>query len=179
MSSHNRRTTTVSITFHPALDESDITGYQITCWEEDHQHDTVYATYDEASLAYLDLVAADHATLGDCLIVIVWADGLGDQELNLANRNACDLLEVLGLTDDDDDEFPWCGSIEADDLLGRILIADAIAPDPELPSYTIVGQGGGVNVDLGRPAGYLHTKLNLLAELARWCKDHGREVVWN
>lgn len=115
-----------------------------------------------------------------------------NHSVTLANSNAVRVLETLGLMaageDEDSDLFGQC---EAEDFLGRILLALAIAPhDEEIPAHqlrtneltgvlrTIVGDGGAKVWTGTRRAGYLQDKLQKLADLVRFCQQHDHMIAW-
>lgn len=113
-------------------------------------------------------------------------------DINMSNTNARGMFERLGLVsspsepetfDEDfgfDDSVPWSGHIDADDLLGRVLIAQGISPsDAGMPSTTSEGLGGATIVDCGRSVGYFDDRLVILAELAQRAKEDGVEVHWS
>lgn len=67
-----------------------------------------------------------------------------EAEVNLSNLNAQTLMDLLGLRIDQDGDGDWAGSLSADDLLGRVLIAQAINPaDEGLPAYKMTGAEAG------------------------------------
>jgi hypothetical protein len=96
-------------------------------------------------------------------------------EINMANRNAADLLACLGVQGED-----WyCGSMQASDFHARLTLAlglvhtvdEGIAPGP---TATILGQG----YDCGRAPGYLEERLLRLVPVAEFALEHGVEVSW-
>ena len=92
------------------------------------------------------------------------------RQLNLANRNALDLLVFLGIEPD------YCGGIRGRELAQRVenALADPHATDPEVP--TTESRGGRV-ISCGRPAGYLRERATWLLDIARLAGDLGR-VSW-
>lgn len=98
---------------------------------------------------------------------------LGGPELNVANGNAVDLFELLGLPVEE-----W-GEAPAEDLLGRLLIAQAlldVASDDEhgRPDVT-----DGRHTFCGRRPGYLADRLAELQKIATWAHQHHVPVVWD
>ncbi len=84
--------------------------------------------------------------------------------MNLSNRNAADLLAWLGLPTDE-----LYGSIPARELAARCrrrLWAEGRNLDPELP----VEHAGRCHI-LGRPEGYLRTRIEELLRLAELAGD--------
>lgn len=92
-------------------------------------------------------------------------------DVNMSNSNASDVLETLGV---DMREAGYAGSFEADDLLARINIGLAVAPESaERLTYT----EGSVTM-CGRPEGYVQGKLECLITIAEHAREMGRQVVW-
>lgn len=125
-----------------------------------------------------DVESAAHALLcSDCAVY----DGplvdpvLPFEQMNLANGNAAELLTLLGF---DGDEL-YAGVCDAGELLGRLLVTDALLePSPEKLEMVSKEPGRATLVDLGRPEGYLNDKVARLAVLARWALQHDAEVCW-
>ncbi|NKS56267.1 hypothetical protein GS504_01390 [Rhodococcus hoagii] len=105
--------------------------------------------------------------------------------LNVCNQNAAALLAVLGLTETIADDTGAqsrttpafdAGGEDAATFLGRILLAQALAPtDPGRP---VTQSSDGRFVDGGRRPGYTQEKLGELERIARWALEHDREVTW-
>ena len=90
---------------------------------------------------------------------------------NVSNTNAAYIFDALGVVDEDE---RMSGAMPADDLLGRVLLAEAISPsDAGLPAFT----EGSVTY-CGRPAGYLDEKLTALREIASYARTEKVLVVW-
>ena len=127
-----------------------------------------------------------------------------EAEVNLSNLNAQTLMDLLGLRIDQDGDGDWAGSLSADDLLGRVLIAQAINPaDEGMPTYKMTGAEAGNHSGLlgemlaglaeveaeggtgptiwfgGRPAGYFDERLAEVRELAEGIKALGNDWVIN
>lgn len=97
------------------------------------------------------------------------------EQMNLANANAAELLTLLGF---DGDEL-YAGVCDAGELLGRLLVTDALLePSPERSETVSKEPGRATLVDLGRPAGYLNDKVVRLSELARWAAANDAQVCW-
>lgn len=105
-------------------------------------------------------------------------------EVNVSNANARLVLEALGLPFED-----GSGGLDAEDFLGRVLMALAVAPaDAGVPQHrlvpgesTIFGtvtEHGATFIDCGRREGYLQERLVQLEEVARHAIGKGREVSW-
>lgn len=105
---------------------------------------------------------------GDMTITSVWSDP--SPEVNVSNVNATDMLQVLGI----DSSEELCGSLPADDFLGRVLVATAAAPDDM--GRPAVTRG---NVTLcARPVGYVQDVLDRLRTLAVHAAARGTTVNW-
>jgi hypothetical protein len=96
-------------------------------------------------------------------------------EVNMANANAAEVLDLVGITGDD----VYAGSADAEDLLGKLLVAEALlAESPARPYQEQREAGRATLVDVGRRAGYLNERIEQLADLASWAAANGRRVVW-
>lgn len=142
-----------------------------------------------------DVMAAATAELGFppdyCEMGVMSTPVTSDRslELNMSNRNAAELLALLGFVDshesDEHSPFPaddvWlAGEVSGDDLLGRVLVAMAVAPgDPGLESYTISSPNSATLIDLGRRPGYVAEKLSQIAEIAQRAIDDDVTVTWS
>jgi hypothetical protein len=92
----------------------------------------------------------------------------------MANTNAFRLLEVLGVVGEE-----WCGEFDPEDLLGRILVAQAVYPgDPGALPETSHGVQGATLVYCGRKAGYVEEKLGALVDVVEYAQTHGLKVQW-
>ena len=101
--------------------------------------------------------------------------------LNVGNGNAADLFHALGMgTDEDGSSFgstPVPGStavydvfdggwMDADEFLGRVLVAMAVAPTDHGRAEQVSFGVGAVMTRCARPAGYLQGRLADLHEIA-------------
>jgi hypothetical protein len=192
----------MSVTFSPATPESVSIAHNLTCACGDWVSSEVYPDYLSAyragrSGAVISGCVNDYCLEDrDCFIP---APAGYFPEVNLSNHNASMVLETLGVDVADD----LCGSMSADDFLGRVLIALAISPaDEGMPAYKLTGadytgQGGllgGLLAGLAeaeandeptatfwqgaRPAGYLQERLEMLREIAEFAKSKGWGVCW-
>lgn len=98
----------------------------------------------------------------------------GGPQVNMANGNAAQVFDLLGVDFDGD-----CGETSAQDFLGRVLIAlalvDTTADDTDgTPSATNTRW-----TDCGRRPGYLAEKLGVLWEVATWAVEHNTAVRWS
>lgn len=157
----------MSVTFYVELP---VQGYTLQCSCGDAQSG-VFGTYADAR-AHLD--AGNTLVCGDDFCAAyptsVSAVQANAPEVNLSNVNARHILGVLGYETED-----LCGSATADDLLGRILIAQAINPTDEgIPAV----QEGNI-VDCGRPEGYTDERLLILHDIVRAAEEHSARVLWS
>src|SRR5699024_26022 len=111
-------------------------------------------------------------------------------EVNIANGNAMDVLDVLGIdyryepTADEAEHdmlglagVELCGAMDAQDFLGRVLMGLAASPESaEGPAHAAVG---APNIIRGyREAGYVQRILAGLHEVAQAAAAHNRQVTW-
>jgi len=162
----------MSVTFHTAIEAGDLLGWEVVCryGEEDRREFHAGITYDEAR----DRAVGD--PMWPCCGMEhhgVEARYVGGPRLNVANSNAAELLDLLGY-----DARTLYGEADPDDLLGRVLVAAALAPDVALPAVEETGANGARLIDLGRPAGYIPAKLARLQLVCADAKARGRQVVW-
>lgn len=101
--------------------------------------------------------------------ITIRADQAGTPEVNMHNGNAARVLDLLGIAWDGD-----LGEATAEDFLGRVLLAQALAGDDEgVPAI----EDGRWHVG-GRRPGYLAGTLTELADIAEWARRAGAAVVW-
>lgn len=102
--------------------------------------------------------------------------------VNLNNRNASWVLDLLGLRDAGAAEWDLCGTADADDFLGRVLMATALkdtaVDDSGRPAITDVTPGGATWVEGGLPEGYFAERLDQLHEIATFAVTHKAQVCW-
>lgn len=160
----------MTVTFSPV--EAAPTAWTVQCACGDTAGTTVFTDYGVAVAARTTVVCADAFCASHTPYVnAVYADLA--PTLNVSNRNAVDLLTLLGLNLDADDDL--CGSIDASDLLGRVLIAVAVEPaDAGRPSTTT-----GIMVDCGRPENYFEDRLDQLRTICGWAAERGVGIAWS
>lgn len=174
----------MSVTFSAEYRESDVVGFHITsvCGCTGLAH----STYDEAEAAYRELPGSESGEphLPECSMdprdwaiyrPSIEAIEIHDRpEMNVSNTNARGLLELLGLDVED-----MSGEVDAKGLVGRILMAQALASgDVGRPAISESSEGSPTMIDCGRSVGYYDSRLTELAEIARWSAEHDRLVVW-
>lgn len=187
----------MSITFSPTLEKI---GYTLACGFDDSVYPTgaehahplkggcVHARefrgillavgdFDEARRVFGKFADSDLDYWDDCLS----PHGLHTRaafkevpEVQMSNTNAFRLLEVLGVVGEQ-----WCGEFDPEDLLGRILVAQAVYPgDPGALPETSHGAQGATLIYCGRRAGYVEEKLEALVGVVEHAQSHGLKVQW-
>lgn len=102
-------------------------------------------------------------------------DVLPFDEVNLANSNAAEVLGLLGY----DGEELYIGSADGEDLLGRLLLLEALLDEsPAKPYQERREVGRATLIDVGRRAGYVNERIAQLADLASWAAANDRKVIW-
>ncbi|MBM0201816.1 hypothetical protein JNW90_00935 [Micromonospora sp. STR1s_5] len=98
--------------------------------------------------------------------------------VTVANANATTLLAALGYAVNEDDEWQdLSGAAAADEFLGRVLVALAVAPaDAGVPEHTALTNPRWI--ECGRRPGYLQDRLEQLRVLAETCQDAARRLTW-
>lgn len=168
----------MSITFEPQ--PGDITGYHIAVWSDDAlefvpESDQRFATFQDAELAY---VAGGFDPM-DAHIGIETVGG-DEPKLNVANGNAVALLRELGVGEWNDTAFgaiPEFGTIDPDELLGRVLLLTAF-DDPGTDTVVTGGDGYATVIDVGRSAGQMNRYADQLLHVAEAAKARGVLVQW-
>lgn len=132
---------------------------------------------------------AEHERLGEwpdwCVTGMYVSPVYAEQspEVGLSQGNGEEMLRTLGVAPAgyvDPMEFPYAGSMPADEFLGRVLTALALDPgDPGRPSSVERGAGGATLIDCGRAVGYRAEVLNRLHELAEWAREREFPVCWS
>lgn len=174
----------MSVTFSIETTETDISGHRLFCYGElygrpgeGHGPARDFNTFAEVQAAY-EMGLADGTVERHCCSTTPVIDVDSSLDVNLANANAAEVLDVLGLVPEDR-EVPWFGSVDPVDLEGRILVALALASDCEVPGYESQETGSARIVVQTREAGYLSSKLRMLSELASAAQKLGRQVSWS
>lgn len=171
----------MSITFY--VEMGPVTGFELRCWCGIVGFET--ADWREMDKFQMNLrenpVQFEGCTSEDCLIYgparnVLTADP-ETPSVNMSEVNAAEILEVLGVNMMEEGS---CGSFSVEDLEGRLLMADALAPVSELrPTFTHKGETGPTNVYCAREEGYVQNKLARIAGVVAAAKELNRMVVWN
>lgn len=95
--------------------------------------------------------------------------------VNVSNHNAVAILEALGI---DVDPHNLYGTIDADDLRGRCLVALALADDSAIAPVTDRVPGQATYVDCGRREGYMSDRLAAILAVAEQAASLGVTVTY-
>ena len=174
----------MSVTFSVTMDHNEAIAYNLTCDITGPLNDAPLS-WDRAG----EVAFAHQVTCQDDICQHYGPDKdevrlnqiRTDLDVNLANGNARYILDALGVQASD-----LCGTLTAEDFLGRCLLATAIAPvDEGTPSYVAAPAGGAplatqgaTMIMCGRPEGYLHGTLARLTTLAEYARTQGRTITW-
>lgn len=168
--------------------------WQARCLCRDHEGGSAqhtFSTYAEADAWLAEYrqapVVLEGCTDDLCPVygpILTEVQGEGEVPcVNMANSNAVEVLDALGLIERDS-----TGSIiereqmlSGQDFLGRIMLAEALAPvSAHRPSMTVPSDGSGATmVHCARREGYLQDRLVALREVAEWAIKHGQQVTWS
>lgn len=168
----------MSVTFQPALQDSDFIGTVATCAGDDTAITLTPMPHEDAALA--GLVHSDACEDEICRVYganldVALAHTDLEVSVNVADGNASHLLDVLGLPFDGNG-----GHLDAADFKGRVLVAMALNPvDAGVPAHTAHSDLLGMTViDAGRRPGYTDERLTHLLEVAEAALRQGRDVSW-
>lgn len=153
--------------------------HQVVCSCGKTKGTTIYSSFNEAYVALYHEGTATKPTCEDD-----YCAGYGffhvdpitpGPVLNVSNQNALELLDVLGIKVGQDFEERCSGELDGKDLLGRILIAQAVNPSDAGVPVTVQG----ALVSCGRPAGYVDARLVELTEVAEYAISNQKPVLWS
>ena len=165
----------MSVTFTTTPDHIDSHALHCSCMFDNPAAGTHHATYEAA-----DNARRNHITNGTnlpgctnrCAQGDLWIEPQATTpvpDVNLSNHNAAMILDLLG-----QDATELCGSMDATQLVGAILLAHALTPtDQGVPAYA-----DGNVINCGRRPGYTEETLNRLATLATYARQHDGTVTW-
>lgn len=153
-------------------------GYSVCCYAYGTESDWLGPIHPTAEAAGYDHQLA-HRNAAECDATggagntFPRFDTDADPSVNMSNTNALHLLDTLGFP-----EREYVGSTDAEDFLGRILLALAVAPhDAGIPSHVVPGPGATV-INGGREDGYTQRRLEQLRTLAEFARLHRVNVTW-
>ena len=170
----------MSITFFAEMPAVDVRLFRVSCEQGgpigDFPNDEAYGQAELHKLVCTDSLCRDYGA--DVDEIETAATPL---PVNMATRNAVDVLRTLGLAPAIGEEP--CGEMDAHAFLILITFAIEIGvTDSGLVDIDMAGggafEGGYRNIDCGRVPGYLTGHLTELADLARKCITSGARVVW-
>lgn len=168
----------MSVSFGPAFCELGA-EWVVVCSCGSVRNSEVYGSREELR-GVLDTMYKN-GVRSKCEDIYCVSDGLGwiqktveDPEVSLSNANAATLLDVLGIKVGEDFSERCTGVLDANDFLGRILVARALSPvDAGVPAF----QEGNM-IDCGRVEGYVDTRLAELESVAIWSRERNLQIVW-
>lgn len=150
----------------------------IACFDRESGHTSV--TFPTYALAAEWFAANKHTGVvgvGCCYISNSYANRSEESDFHLSQTNAARLFDALGLVEDGG--TPWCGSCDVEDMLGRILIARALAFEVGVGSFQTVGANGARVLHGGYRVGTLGESLARLEALLATCEAENRQVGWS
>jgi hypothetical protein len=163
----------MSVSFYPSSDNT--VAHVINCICRETNLGVVYPDYESAwdAKKNSDLKPNCGDIYCDYLYVKPQVE---EPEVQMSNSNAVDLLDVLGLIEEGADFSDYCvGSMPAQDFLGRVLVAKAVAPES---AERLPESQGNIHYG-GREAGYVQAKLERMQEMAEWAIANQRKVIWS
>lgn len=121
-------------------------------------------------------------TCEDCAHYGMWPKAVTDidvPDVNMANGNAAAVFSALGIHLD----FSTGGSMSGQELLGHVLMAQAVGPDdtgiaPAVTGGPEVGQRGATMIDCGMRPGYYAERFTQIREIAEVAARLDRNVYW-
>lgn len=172
----------MSVDFAPTYVEGDVTGHRLVCEDLDEEIGRESSYSDALRVSRLHSQTCDAcADLDGCFIYEITSV----PRLIVSSANGAELLRVLGLQPEVEviDGLFYQnseGSVSAQDFLGRVLMAQGVAPsDPGIPWHDDSRPGGARVIQCGRCPEYVDEKLIELEAIAQWAIAHGRNVQWS
>ncbi|MBW0101529.1 hypothetical protein [Pseudonocardia sp. KRD291] len=196
----------MSVTFRPSptRESERELGHHLACTAHPCQDLREFASYDlaVAGIAEHNRHCRDQYCTPDAVYPVTRRVGDSEPDLNVSSSNAMVVLRALGflpeigaddvhvqsldeedigpapVPGDADGEDPRCGQCPAEDMLGRVDLALALAPaDAGMPSRDL--NTAGTVIDCGRRPGYLQDRLHALRAVAVFAHERGRDVWWS
>jgi hypothetical protein len=156
----------VSVTF-----SVEVTNEELVKWEVKN-HETnesfLYDSYSEAELGWICLEANPSAWS----IGYFYPNHSDMLDVNVANSNAREILELLGLPSDD-----LAGSVTSEELVERCIVARAFCENIAVPESIVIGAKGAKIINMGRSADYLSVRISALETLA--LANLGSNIQWS
>lgn len=166
----------MSVTFAPEHHDSDITGWGIQCACGATRTSVLAIQHAEvvARLTTDTPVCGDEMCGADKGAVVPFGPVEEVPYVQMSNANARYVLDALGVGYED----VACGTLPALDVLGRVLVAVAIAPvDEGVPAHE-TREGGVTYIEGGRRPGYLDEALDSLRDVIDWAIARDRQIGW-
>ena len=179
----------MSVTF--TTTESAVIGFVAECGCS-RSRGVKFDSYDDAYM-WLDMFNAAPYNLDGCTEDLCLEyppsispihEGGTSPKVNMANGNVVGIFKVLGLLSDTpdstdvDDAFQG-GSLSAEDFMGRIVIAEALAPiSPARPTVESQSSQGARFIECGLPEGYVQERIADLRVVAEYGVSNNREIQW-
>jgi len=167
----------MSVSFVPAFVEGVDVPSVVVCGCGDFRSEE----FPSHAVAYLAMPAIT-PDCGDpyCVEIKFIEPAVSEPEVNVSNINAAELLDNLGILVGEDFSERCLGSIAAEDLRGRVLMALALLPEDEgMPAHQAGNTMFGLQVwTAPRPAGHTQNVLHRLLDVAEFALAQGRDVDW-
>lgn len=163
-----------------------ISGFAFTCAHDNGTTEHRFGTYADA-LAFLQVeldthgftgglsVCGDVDYCGQGLMHITAVETDPAPSFSATGSNAAHLLTLLGLPAAPDEDGSIFGSLQAQDFLDRVLLAQAANVDARVPALTAAAP---TSIHLGRRPGYAEHRLTELRAIAEFAVSRGRTVQW-
>jgi hypothetical protein len=162
----------MSISFYATIDSADVPTYAVYCDATSQEIGEYVGRANAVSEmhAHSLVCASDLCRDYGAEVNEIHPDGM--EPINMSNRNARDVLSVLGVSLDDVDAE--CGTLSAAALIERCDVALSVGfRDDGYPSVT-----AGRSTDCGRSAGYVAERVTQIRALAVACQSAGKSVTW-
>lgn len=152
---------------------------QVACSCGDVKAPTLFVSHREAYKAVYETCEVARPTCDDeyCnaypSVSFVPVDSI--PEVNVSNRNAEEILDILGYQVGETFSERCAGTVTADDFIGRVMVASGLMlSDPGVP----VTQQGQI-VSCGRSEGYLNERFEELLTVAEYAVANGFDITWS
>lgn len=154
----------MSVTFSPVINETPV--HSLSCAVCGGQASgTWFQVYDLADKHYYECGTTPEITE-------TYSDPNMGVQINLSNRNAKEVLDLLGLPSTEEEGL--YGTLSADDMLGRVLIAQGVNQRSGFLPAVVEGN----LYDGGRDENYFERVLAEIAEVVQAAKSLGADVSY-